>query len=138
MKKIITLLIIACCFTVNAQCPLSVLAGYNFYSSTNDTIPVCTGATILYASGATTYTWMPGGVTTDSIIPSSSPTVYTLTGTTGTCTATYTFTTKINPPLNISLYDIFNSPICYGRYDSLRVIPGYANSSFSISRNSRL
>jgi hypothetical protein len=96
MKKVLLLLLVfAFCFA-GAQCPVTPVA-----SST-----ICSGAcAVLSATGATSYTWMPGGFTgaTCMVCPSVT-TVYTVTGTTGTCTATGTvvLTVAPSPTANIS------------------------------------
>ena len=60
---------------------------------------ICTGSSgTLSASGATTYTWNPGGLTGSSISVSPvSTTVYTVTGANGTCTSTATGTVNVVP-----------------------------------------
>jgi gliding motility-associated-like protein len=49
---------------------------------------ICSGnSTILTATGATNYTWMPGGQLTNTVsVSPGSTTIYTITGATGTCT----------------------------------------------------
>ncbi len=55
---------------------------------------ICSGTSAtLTASGATNYTWSPGGQTTGSIVDNpNTTTIYTITGTNGTCTNTTTAT----------------------------------------------
>ena len=58
---------------------------------------ICSGGTAFTtASGATTYIWTPGGATTNtlSVSPGSSQ-VYTVTGTTGTCSSIGTFSVNV-------------------------------------------
>ena len=58
---------------------------------------ICSGnSTILTATGATNYTWMPGGqlTTTVSVTPGST-TIYTITGATGTCTTSTNATVNV-------------------------------------------
>ncbi len=60
------------------------------------------GNTVLTASGGTTYSWTPatGLSATSGSIVTASPTVttvYTVTGTSGTCSGTKTFTITVNP-----------------------------------------
>jgi gliding motility-associated-like protein len=66
---------------------------------------ICRGASsILSSSGATSYTWMPGGASTPSI--SVSPTVtttYTLTKTNGSCTNTQTLSLIVHPLPTINI-----------------------------------
>lgn len=60
---------------------------------------ICSGSsTTLTASGATTYTWMPGSQTTSSIgVTPSTTTNYTITGSNGTCTNTTSATVSVTP-----------------------------------------
>src|ERR1017187_7094015 len=84
IKKISILLALAFCLNGKSQC--SVYIG-GLHGS------ICTGnSDTLTASGANSYTWMPGGANTASISVSPNvTTIYTVTGTTGTCTATDTY-----------------------------------------------
>ena len=80
--------------TVN---PIPVVsAGSNF--------SVCTGgSTTLTATGATTYSWTPGGMTTASVTVSpASTTTYTVTGTSAGCSASSTVTVTVTPNAPIS------------------------------------
>ena len=136
MNKIyITLLALAFCLNGNAQCSISMsisTAGSNFVLPV-DTLPVCTGST-LFASYATSYTWMPGSINTNTITAPNTPTNYTLTVMSGTCTATYTFTTKINPPLinqNVTHIYATMNPVCIGVTDSLDAEPEVNNYSYT-------
>jgi gliding motility-associated-like protein len=70
-----------------------------------DTV-ICPGASYtIIAEGASTYSWSPGETlnTTsgDEVIatPEESPTVYSVTGTLGTCVNTVTSTVELSPPL---------------------------------------
>lgn len=67
-------------------------------------ISICSGtSTTLTASGATTYSWSPGGQTTASItVNPSATTTYTVTGTSAGCTATDAVTVTITSgaPIN--------------------------------------
>lgn len=67
---------------------------------------------ILTAAGATTYSWNPGGSTSNplSVAPAST-TTYTVTGTTNGCTSTATATVTVQNALTVTV----NSPtICEG------------------------
>ncbi|HXB40985.1 MAG TPA: gliding motility-associated C-terminal domain-containing protein [Bacteroidia bacterium] len=60
---------------------------------------LCAGqSTTITAGGAPSYTWMPGGSTTNplSVTPGST-TIYTVTGNNGGCTATKTVSVNVNP-----------------------------------------
>jgi len=67
---------------------------------------ICVGqSTTLTGSGATNYTWNPGGATTSTVsVSPSSTTTYTLTGRTGNCSATKTITINVtaNPTVTVN------------------------------------
>jgi gliding motility-associated-like protein len=62
-------------------------------------VSICVGASIsLTASGATSYSWLPGGQTTATInVTPVATTTYTVTGTTSGCTATDAVVVTVNP-----------------------------------------
>jgi hypothetical protein len=65
---------------------------------------ICTGgSTVLTVSGASNYTWQPGNVNgaTQTLNPAST-TVYTISGSAGTCTASATSTVSITPGPSLS------------------------------------
>ncbi len=67
---------------------------------------ICVGANaILTASGATSYTWVPGGATTNTIsVSPPSTAVYTVSGTTGNCPVTNaTSTVTVTTPTTIAV-----------------------------------
>ena len=71
------------------------------------------GSTTLTASGATSYTWNPGGLTGSSVTVSpSSNTTYTVTGTSAGCTGSANVSVNVNPNPVVSI----NPPrfICAG------------------------
>lgn len=67
---------------------------------------ICSGSSsTLSATGATSYTWMPGSLTTTSIVVNpSSTTIYSVTGSNGTCAVTRTVNLIVNttPTINVS------------------------------------
>jgi hypothetical protein len=74
---------------------------------------LCSGNSIvLNATGATTYTWMPGNIIGSSatVTPLASV-IYTVTGTTG-CSASKTISIVVNPTPTISLS---GAAICFGQ-----------------------
>lgn len=84
-------------------------------SVTSGTICLGQGSAPLVASGATSYAWTPptGLSSTSGSSVQASPnatTVYTVTGTAGTCTAVATTTVVVNPLPNITASS--NSPVC--------------------------
>ena len=60
---------------------------------------ICAGASVtLSASGATTYTWNPGAITTAStVVTPTATTIYTITGNSGSCSNTQTVSLTVNP-----------------------------------------
>jgi len=79
------------------------------------TICMGQGTTTLTANGAATYAWSPAtglSSTTGSVVTANpnTTTVYTITGTLGTCTAAATTTVTVNPLPNIVAGS--NSPVC--------------------------
>ena len=67
---------------------------------------VCNGSSAtLTATGATSYSWMPGALAgTSVIVTPTSTTIYTITGITGICSSTRTFTLNVlsSPTVNIN------------------------------------
>ncbi len=80
-------------FQVTVNSALTVTA-----SATPTSICSSGGSSTLTAGGATSYTWMPGGATTSSIVVSpTTTTIYTVTGSTGaTCSASTTVVLTVN------------------------------------------
>ena len=71
---------------------------------------VCAGnSSTLTASGATNYTWSVGGTGTTKTVTPIGSTVYTVTGTTGVCSATGTVNVSVNP---IPTVAVNNATIC--------------------------
>lgn len=97
---------------------------------------ICTGETAtLTVTGATTYTWLPGNQNTSSIsVNPSSTTVYTVSGSSGSCSGSMTSTVTVlsQPTLNVS-----DQSICSGETITLSTtgatnytwMPGAQNSS---------
>jgi len=76
--------------TVTAAPPLSV---------SNDTTFCAGGNATLFASGATTYTWMPGNLSGSSIsVNPTTTTTYTVTGNNGNCISQDSVTVTVSPP----------------------------------------
>ncbi len=71
--------------------------------SVSGTTTICNGSsTVITASGATSYTWLPAtGLSSTTVAnPTANPTTtttYTVSGTTGSCTGTTTVTITVNP-----------------------------------------
>jgi PKD repeat protein len=89
-------------------------------TTTASNTSVCVGnSATLTASGATTYTWMPGNLTGSSVTVSpTTTTTYTVTGTNGTCTGTSTRTITVNPLPNVSS-TAANGSVCDGSSTTL-------------------
>lgn len=89
-------------------------------TATANTNPICAGSpTTLTASGATTYNWNPGNLSGTAITVSpGSTTAYTVTGTSGSCSASFVITVTVNPTPVVSSAATTN-PICAGASTSL-------------------
>lgn len=92
--------------TVSPQPTVTAVAGTN---------PICNGSSsTLTASGAATYTWMPGNLSGTSVsVSPSTTTTYTVTGTVGTCTSSFVITLTVNPSPTVTSSAASN-PICAG------------------------
>lgn len=89
---------------------ITVTGGLTFTLTGTDSI--CTGDTaVLVASGAASYSWTPGGMTTAtvSVMPSTT-TTYSVTGTSGNCSATESITVNVGtiPTVSAGSYN----PVC--------------------------
>jgi hypothetical protein len=101
MKKLLLFILLVYVVRVKAQCTVNINAQYSIICNSQKNQ--------LIAGGATSYSWHPqfsvvsSSVSGDTVVvqPSTS-TVYTVTGTTGTCTATNTVLITVNactPPI---------------------------------------
>ena len=99
--------------TANGTGTVTVLPGANVNVPNAQ---ICTNTpTLMTATGATTYTWNPGNLTGSSqTFSPSSTTVYTVTGTVGTCTNAITFTISVTSTLAVSISPA-TSTICVGQ-----------------------
>ncbi len=77
---------------------------------------ICDGtSTTITASGATTYSWMPGNLTGTTVTVSpTNTTTYTVTGTTGGCTGTTTQIITVNPSPTVATTVTPSGTICSG------------------------
>lgn len=75
---------------------------------------ICAGqSTTLTGSGATNYTWMPGGSTSSSVNESpAANTTYTVTGETAGCTASATVEVIVNPTPVLGSNPVIDSALC--------------------------
>jgi hypothetical protein len=65
---------------------------------------ICSGKTAtLTASGATSYSWSNGALTSSTAVSPVVTTVYTVNGTTGSCTGNKTVTVTVNPTPTVSV-----------------------------------
>jgi PKD repeat protein len=92
MKKLVLIILLLCLKQIHAQCPVNISGKASFCQGTSDT---------LTASGASSYTWMPSGVTSPTLIINSAG-IYTVTATTGTCIATNTVAVTLYPVPSVS------------------------------------
>lgn len=111
---------------VNAAPSVSVAA------STNS---VCSGAAVSFtASGATTYSWMPGGAATSTLTANpTSSTTYTVMGTTSGCAGTKTVAVSVTPNPTVSVSSS-TATICSGSSATLTATgngTGYLWSTFA-------
>jgi gliding motility-associated-like protein len=99
--------------TVNVSAALTV-------TITASSVSICSGqTTTLTASGATTYTWMPGPFNTTSIsVNPSINTTYTLTGSNGGCTGTTVATVTVAATPTVSP-SASSASICSGQTTTL-------------------
>jgi len=85
------------------------------------TSTICSGSTAnLAASGASTYTWLPGGMTTAAVnVTPGSTTTYTVNGTSvGGCVSNKTITITVNAKPNVNVASS-TSTVCPGALASL-------------------
>jgi len=112
-------------FTINVNTTPTV----NVVSTTN---AICVGQTAtLTASGATNYSWLPGGQTTTAIVVTPTvTTTYTVNGANGTCYGTKTITINVsNTPTVVT--SITNTTICSGTAVVVSVTGGASSYSWS-------
>jgi hypothetical protein len=76
---------------------LNAAAGLTINATTSSTA-ICAGnSATLSATGATTYTWMPGSLTgANVVVTPTTNTTYTVNGTSGTCTGSQTISIVVN------------------------------------------
>ncbi|MHB8258633.1 MAG: T9SS type A sorting domain-containing protein [Bacteroidia bacterium] len=119
MKKIMFIALIAFVTNAKAQCTLTV---------TGNAYTICSGGSQTFSvSGASTYTWSPSATLDNPNIanPTASPTtttVYSVTGTTGTCVATpVTVTVTVNATPTAPILINTSNPIieCQGQLPAI-------------------
>ena len=87
-------------------------------SATSPTV-CATQNTTLNASGATTYTWMPGNVNGNSVsVSPASSGIYTVSGTTGGCSSSSTVAVTVNPLPTVNI-NAGPASICTGQSSTL-------------------
>jgi gliding motility-associated-like protein len=99
--------------------PVTIGLTNNLTITANASASICSGAgfTPTVTSTATGYSWSPTtGVSNPSIanpvLTPTGTTIYTVTGTLGTCTASATFTLTVNPPIALTVHS--DTTICLG------------------------
>ena len=97
---------------------------------------VCAGgSTVLTGNGAGTYTWSPGGATTNAIsVTPSSNTTYTVVGTSGTCSASAVVTVTVNPLPTITIA-ANPTAICTGGQTSTLTAAGAVSYTWNTGAN---
>jgi gliding motility-associated-like protein len=96
---------------------------------------ICSGsATTLTGSGATTYSWNPGGLSGTSVtISPTTTTTYSVTGTSGGCSGTGTVVVTVNPLPNVTTSS--TSTTCNLINGSATVTPSGGTSPYTYSWN---
>lgn len=104
-------------------------------SVTVNTATICAGqqTSTLTATGSATYAWSPGtglSATTGSVVTANpgTTTVYTITGTAGTCTAVNTTTVTVNNPPIIT---VNSGTICVGQQTATLTANGAVSYSWT-------
>ncbi len=100
------------CISAATIVPITVNALPTIAANASATF-LCSGQTAtLTATGATNYTWTPGGATTSTVsVTPGTNTIYTVTGDNNGCVSTQTVAIAVNPPLVITVNPSTNS-IC--------------------------
>ncbi len=104
-------------------------------TSTTDTI--CAGASVnLTASGASSYTWTPGGTLSCTNCPNpvatpTSTSTYTVVGTTGNCSASSDYTIVVDDTQPVATYLVSSDTICEGESITYNGAISSGGSSFT-------
>jgi hypothetical protein len=118
MKRLLFALFTTFCLNTNAQCLVTITGNHSVCAGISDT---------LTASGATSYVWMPGNLSGSSVIVTPpATTIYTVTGTTGTCTATNTINVIVHPLPSVTFTTDINYPY-------FNIYPTYSSNVISAS-----
>ncbi len=92
-------------------------------NATASSTSICLGnSTTLTASGAATYTWNPGNITTTvAVVSPTTSTIFTLTGANGICSSTRTIAITVNPTPTITA-SASPTSICSGNTATLSAL----------------
>jgi hypothetical protein len=107
----------------NGTCTNNVTSTITVSSSptvnVSGTAIICSGnSTTLTANGASTYTWLPGSLTGSvQVVSPASPTIYTVTGVTGSCAGISNYTITVNTTPTVVVSGI--STLCSGNSTTL-------------------
>jgi hypothetical protein len=107
----------------------SVTVSASLVISANSATMCAGGSTILTASGATSYTWNTGPQTPTLSVSPAATTVYTVTGTNGSCNGSKTTTVTVNPNPTVA---VNSTTICSGNNATLSA-SGATSYSWSTS-----
>jgi len=107
------------CLSAATNTVIGVTALPNITTAATQTL-ICSGtSTTLTASGATSYTWMPGGLTTGTItVNPGTSTIYTVSGTSGGCPSTQTVAINVNPTPTLTI-NAGSNAVCSGQSTTL-------------------
>jgi hypothetical protein len=95
---------------VNTKTASVFVSALPVVNATANPTSICTGgSSTLTATGATTYSWSAGGTGAIKTVTPASTSVYTVTGTTGLCSASNTVGVVVNPTPTVS---VNNATIC--------------------------
>jgi subtilisin family serine protease len=107
------------CFTSPVTTTVTVTASPVLTVTPTNTAICSGGAVTVSASGATTYTWLPSGSGTSSVLSPAATTIYSITGSNGTCaSAVKTVTVNVTTTPTVSA-SASPATICAGQTSTI-------------------